>query len=271
MADDAEPSRFYGDIAWWKLRIAPGTNRPFGGEKRLAAYLYFNVDVGGTFTMRQLREALGEEDTPEQAEHLNRRLRNLKPQGWRFTSYKDQYGQAMDEYVLQEKGNKLWLGERTKRPTISNALKRQVYERDLNRCVICGVGAGEPYPGEPGTAARLTVGHRTAGARHGGASVDNLQTECARCNEPVGDTPPNPEVLGEVMASVKQLGAADKAALLAWLESGYRHRSKVDFAYDRTRKLAVSEKEQVMEFLRSATKGMGGQQSRGTTGGSQPG
>ncbi len=140
--DDAEPSRFYGDIAWWKLRVAPGTNRRFGGEKRLAAYLYFNVPVGGTFTMRQLREALGEEDTPEQAEHLNRRLRNLKPQGWRFTSYKDQYGQAMDEYVLQEKGNKLWLGETTKRSNISAALKRQVYERDHNRCVICGVGAG---------------------------------------------------------------------------------------------------------------------------------
>ncbi|MGD1282056.1 HNH endonuclease [Mycobacterium seoulense] len=262
MTDDAngngELSPFYGDTPWWKLTVTPGSKGRFGGEKRIAAYLYFNVDVGGTFTMRQLREALGEEDTPEQAEHLNRRLRNLKPQGWRFTSYKDQYGQAMDEYVLQEKGNKLWLGERTKRPTISNALKRQVYERDLNRCVICGVGAGEPYPGEPGTAARLTVGHRTAGARHGAASVDNLQTECARCNEPVGDTPPNPEVLGEVMASVKQLGAADKAALLAWLESGYRHRSKVDFAYDRTRKLAVSEKEQVIEFLRSATKGMAG-------------
>ncbi|GFM20571.1 putative uncharacterized protein [Mycobacterium sp. PO1] len=47
--------------------------------------------------------------------------------------------------------------------------------------------------------------------------------------------------------------------MLAWLESGHRHRSKVDFAYDRTRKLAASEKEQVIEFLRDATKGMGGQ------------
>ncbi|WP_082959181.1 HNH endonuclease [Mycobacterium sp. 852002-51613_SCH5001154] len=262
MTDDAndgeEPSRFYGDIAWWKLRIAPGTKRPFGGERRIAAYLYFNVDVGGTFTMRQLREALGEEDTPEQAEHLNRRLRNLRKQGWRFTSYKDQYGQAVDTYVLQEKGNRLWLGEQTRRPNISAAVRRQVYERDHNRCVICGVGAGEPYPGEPGTAARLTLGHRRAEARYGEASPDNLQTECARCNEPVGDTPPNPENLAEVMAAVKQLGAADKAALMAWLESGYRQRSKVDFAFDRIRKLAESEKEQVVEFLRSATKGMSG-------------
>lgn len=253
---ESEFSPNCGDTPWWKLKLRPGGKVPFGGERRIAAYLYFNVDVGGTFTMRQLREALGEEDTPEQAEHLNRRLRNLRKQGWRFTSYKDQYGQAVDTYVLQEKGNKLWLGEQTKRPNISTALKRQVYERDHNRCVICGVGAGEPYPGEPGTAARLTAGHRTAEARHGEASLDNLQTECARCNEPARDTPPNPEVVGEVMAAVKQLGAADKASLLAWLESGYRHRSKLDFAFDRTRKLAASEREQVMEFLRAATKGM---------------
>lgn len=243
-------------VPYWKLKINPGGKGPFGGEKRLAAYLWFNVKVGETFTMRQLREELGDDGVPEKAEHLNRRLRNLKTQGWNFRSYKDQFGQAIDEYVLEEKGNKLWLGERTKRPTISVALKRQVYERDHNRCVICGVGAGEPYPGEPGTAARLTAGHRTAEARHGAASLDNLQTECSRCNEPSRDTPPHPEVLGEVMAAVKQLGAADKAALLTWLESGYRHRNKVDLAYDRTRRLATSEKEQVMEFLRSATTGM---------------
>lgn len=257
MEDDAGLSRFHGDIAWWKLTITPGTKKQsFGGEKRIAAYLYFNVNVGGTFTMRQIREALGEKDTPDSAEHLNRRLRNLRAQGWRFSSYKDQFGQAVDSYVLQEKGNKLWLGERTKRSAISAATRRQVFDRDQNRCVICGVGAGEPYPGEPDTAARLTAGHRTADARDGEASPDNLQTECARCNEPVGDTPPNPENLAEVMAVVRKLGAADKAVLAAWLESGYRQRSKVDFAFDRARKLAESEKEQVIEFLVAATKGM---------------
>jgi hypothetical protein len=253
---EGEDSSLCDGVPWWKLKVTPGGKGRFGGEKRLAAYLWFNVPVGGTFTMRQLREELGDDGVPEKAEHLNRRLRNLKPQGWKFRSYKDQYGQPMDEYVLEEKGNQLWVGERTKRPTISVALKRQVYERDHNRCVICGVGAGEPFPGEPGTAARLTAGHRTADARQGKASLDNLQTECSRCNEPARDTPPHPEVLGEVMAAVKQLGAAEKAVLLMWLESGYRHRSKVDFAFDRTRKLAASEKEQIMEFLRSATKGM---------------
>ncbi|MDY6869036.1 MAG: HNH endonuclease [Actinomycetota bacterium] len=239
-------------VPWWKLQKWPGTNRRLGGVPKLAAYLYFNVDVGGSFTMRDLRAALGDE-APDDAEHLNRRLRELRKHGWRFASYKDRAGQEVDSYVLQAKGKRIWLGERTKHSGISAAVRRAVLDRDQNRCVICGVGAGEPYPGEPNARARLTTGHRTAAARSGPASPDNLQAECSRCNEPVGDTPPNPEVLGEVMASVKQLRAADKAELLAWLESGYRHRSKVDFAYDRTRKLAVSEKEQVMEYLRQAT------------------
>jgi hypothetical protein len=255
VADSAGESPYYNGTPWWKLQTTPGSSRPFGGTRRIAAYLYFNVEVGGTFTMRELREALGGEDTPEQAEHLNRRLRDLRQQGWRFNSYKDQAGQAVDTYVLQEKGNKLWLGEQTARPAISAAVRRQVFERDLNRCVICGVGAGEPYPEEPGTAARLTVGHRTAGARLAVASPDNLQTECSRCNEPVGDTPPNPEVLAEVMAAIRRLGSRDKATLLEWIDSGHRLRNNVDIAFDRIRRLAVSEQEQVVQFLRSATSG----------------
>ncbi|NDJ91461.1 HNH endonuclease [Mycolicibacter kumamotonensis] len=253
MTDDAELSPYYNGTPWWQLTTAPGSSGPFGGERRIAAYLYFNVEVGGTFTMREIREALGRDGVPDNAEHLNRRLRNLRKQGWVFPSYKDRAGQDIETYVLKAKGNKLWLGEQTRQSTISAALQRQVFDRDLSRCVICGVGAGEPYPGEPDTAARLTAGHRTPGARLGDVSLDNLQTECSRCNEPARDIQPNPEVLAEVLAAVRQLGAADKRSLLAWLESGHRQRNKVDLAFDRTRRLAQSEREQVAQFLRDAT------------------
>lgn len=247
MTGNAELSPYYNGTGtpWWQ--------GPFGGERRIAAYLYFNVEVGGTFTMREIREGLGRDGVPDNAEHLNRRLRNLRKQGWVFPSYKDQAGQDIESYVLKVKGNKLWLGEQTKHAAISDAIKRQLFERDHSRCVLCGVGAGEPYPGEPGTAAKLTAGHRTAGARSDDVSLDNLRTECSRCNEPSGDTPPNPEVLAEVMASVKRLGAADKATLLAWLDSGHRQRNRVDMAYDRIKGLAQSEQEQMVQFLRSAT------------------
>ena len=52
---------------WWQLTRTPGMRRRFGGEKRIAAYLYFNVEVGETFTMRQLRESLGTDGVAESA------------------------------------------------------------------------------------------------------------------------------------------------------------------------------------------------------------
>jgi hypothetical protein len=247
-------SPLYEGVPWWKLKYWPGKKVRFGGRPKLAAYLYYNLAIGDSFRLRDLRAALGDE-APDDAEHLNRRLRSLREQGWEFTSYMDQAGQEQDEYVLRAKGKRIWLGEKIQRKQISNAIRRQVFDRDLNRCVVCGAGRGEPYPGEPGTKARLTIGHRTAGARRGGASPDNLQTECARCNEPVGDTPPNPETLDEVMAAIKKLGPRDKELLLAWIEKGYRQRNKVDLAFDRVRRLSESEQTDVLERLREATQG----------------
>ncbi|MBJ7287995.1 HNH endonuclease signature motif containing protein [Williamsia sp.] len=244
---------FYEGVPWWELKKWPGKNVKFGGRPKLAAYLYFNYEVGNTFRMKELRRALGD-DAPADDEHLNRRLRQLRDQDWRFDSYKDLAGQDVDAYVLKAKGKRIWLGERNRLDKPSQAVRREVIERDLNRCVVCGVGAGEPYDREPDSKARMTVGHRVAGARLASASPDNLQTECSRCNEPAGDTPPNPERLDEVMSVVSRLGVKDKTALLDWLTAGRRIRNKVDVAYDRIRRLSTTEREAVVQRLREATR-----------------
>ena len=223
-----------------------------GGTHRAAAFLWFEREIGETFSMRELREALGEDESPDAAEHLNRRLRDLRGQGWRFDSYKNREGQATDIYLLVEKGARTWMGERRISEVVSAAVRRQVLDRDHNRCVVCGVGAGEPYPEIAGSLARMTIGHRRAGARVADTSPDNLQTECSRCNEPAGDDLPDPERLDAVMAAVVRLGAGDRRTLLAWLESGYRHRSRLDSIYDRTRRLSPSDREQAKERLRDS-------------------
>lgn len=220
-----------------------------GGQHRAAAYLWFQKAVGEAFSMRELREALGEEAGPDDAEHLNRRLRELRKHGWRFDSYKDRQGQATDSYLLVEKGARTWLGERREVDAVSATVRRLVLDRDGNRCVVCGVGAGEPYPEDPDSRARMTIGHRRAGARLANASPDNLQTECARCNEPSGDAIPDPETLEAVMAAVRRLGAKDRRNLLAWIEAGHRQRSQLDLAYDRTRRLSESERASVRARL----------------------
>lgn len=244
----------YSDgVLWWHLKIWPGKKKaPFGGVPKFAAYLFYRVEVGSRFTMRDLRTALGD-DAPDDAEHLNRRLRELKDHDWDFSSYKDQAGQEVDAYVLTKKGKRIWLGERNPSKQVSAKVAREVFERDSNRCVICGIGAGEPYDGDPDKRARLTAGHRIPGARRGKATADELQTECSRCNETVNDTHTDPESLGEVMSVVKKLSARSKDDLLDWLGRGYRLRNSTDVAFDRIRRLSPLEREEIVKYLRSAT------------------
>lgn len=66
--------------------------------------------------------------------------------------------------------------------------------------------------------------------------------------------PPNPEVFDEVMAAVSRLGARDKITLLEWIESGRRHRNRLDDAFDRVRRLSASERTLVVDRLRQLTR-----------------
>ena len=145
----------------------PGKRQKFGGEKRLAAWLQFEREVGETFTMKDLRAALGAEGVPDNAEHLNRRLRELRKDDWEITSYQDDRSLPPDTYRLDAKGTRVWLGERNPRNTVSLAIRTMVIRRDGGRCKICGIGSNEPYHHEPGTNAVMTVGHITPQERGG--------------------------------------------------------------------------------------------------------
>lgn len=235
---------------WWQVRTTPGTQKQkFGGEKRLAAYLNFNVAVGDTFTMRQLRQELGAGGLAEDAEHLNRRLRRLRPDGWGITSNKDDRSIPSDTYRLDAIGTRVWLGERNRASTISDLVRRQVLERDDHTCVVCGVRAGEEYDDLPGKFARLTAGHRVPGQRQGGATLDELQAECSRCNETVRDRIGNPETYAEVLPEVRGLKSSELKDLRKWLAAGQRTRSKTEQVHARIRRLAPSERVRMTETI----------------------
>lgn len=252
--DGVYPASAYAPngVLWWRLVKDPDANRPYGDERKIAAWLAFNVKEGETFTMRDLRRAIGRDDTPNAAEQLNRRLRNLRPDGWTVHSYLDDASLPADTYRLKGIGWHPGLG--TARPgksTISNSMRRRVLDRDGRRCVVCGVGEGEPYPGEPGTAAVLTAGHRVPGQRDSRIrSDDELQTECKRCNEPVRDQLPDPVTLAEVLPDVRRLNRAERDELLRWLVVGHRLRSRLDAVYDRVRTLTPDERDDVVAQLR---------------------
>ncbi|MFC5994564.1 HNH endonuclease [Pseudonocardia hispaniensis] len=234
---------------WWKLDFWPGTKRPFGDERKLAAWLQFNINIGETFTMRDLRQVLGA-NVPNDREHFNRRFRELRKDGWLFSSYKNASDLAPDTYRLKAKGWHPGRGSRPKRAAITATMRRRVFERDGRRCVICFIGGGEPYPDNPDLVAVLTVGHRIPNERDQSVrSLDELQTECQQCNEPVRDELPNPSDLAEVLADIKRLNRAERLDLLRWLRAKRRMRSRLDEVYDRVRTLPPEIQAKVVEAL----------------------
>ncbi|MGP3971369.1 HNH endonuclease [Streptomyces sp. 6N223] len=245
---------------WWELTIVPGTRaKPFGQERRLAAWLWFNKEIGDTFTMNELREALGQ-DIVGKSEHLNRRLRTLRAVGWVVPSHNDDGSLKPGEYRVEVKGARYWLDEDRRahrRFAPSARVRRLVIDRDGGRCAICGIANGESYPGEPSSKARLTIGHRVPQerlrARGATDDIDNWRTECARCNEPVRDEIPDPRQYDEVLAQVRRLSRSNKRTLLNWLQRGERTRSELDRVYDHARILTHGEKEDLITYLQNSS------------------
>lgn len=255
---DYPPEAYAPDgTPWWQLRTSPGSKTKFGAERKIAAWIAFNVEVGSTFSIRDVRSALGSGAVPNDDEHTNRRFRKLRERdGWIMPSNKDDRTLSVGVYRLEKVGWHPGLGtERPRDERPSRADARKVFERDGRRCVICGVGSGEPYPGEPGTAAVLTVGHRVPRDMSGGRELSNLQTECKYCNEAVRQEMGKPQDLEDVMPSVRALRKDDLRNLLAWLQQGYRQRGRVDEVFDRLRALSAEERTDAAAAVRRMLEG----------------
>jgi hypothetical protein len=246
---------------WWKLKTHPGKKMRYGAELKLMAWLTFNTEVGDTVTMPELRAALGNDVVPNDDEHLNRRLRKLRPRDkWIISSKKDDGSLPVAVYRIDLKGWHPGVGTpREPDNAVSQGTRRRVLERDGRRCLVCGVAGGEPYPNEPDTRAALTVGHIIPRAL-GGSSEDtnNLRTECKRCNEPVREEIRSPETLEQVLPDIRKLNIEYKQRLLSWFDHGYRTRDKLDQVYDRARQLSPDDKKELEARLRRMVSGNGG-------------
>ncbi|MDV7102052.1 hypothetical protein R4227_18500 [Gordonia amicalis] len=200
------------------------------------AWLAFNKAVGEVFTTKQVRAALGEEDIPNDDEHFQRRVRELRKDGWEIPSTKYDRNLPREHYRIDIVGWHPGLGvARPKRRRVSDKVRRRVLDRDGWRCRVCGIGSAEPYRDEPGTRAVLTIGHILSDEFGGSATEANLRTECSRCNETVRSELPKPESRDELITSARSLKTAELARLTEWIREGMRTRDRVDELYDRLR------------------------------------
>lgn len=223
MASDEAPD-MYNPIGqlWWE-----STRRGEAGiNPRMASWLWWHKEIGDTFTTAEIRHGLNTD-----AEQFQRRQRELREWGWIFDSYQDDPGLEMGQYRLKRKG--WWPGSPDPKPenqAIKGSTRRKMLVRDGSRCVICGYGAGEFY--EDGAPVRLTAGHIVPRSHGGSNGLDNLQTECTRCNETARADTGTVVNVDAAWESIRSLKGKEKAELYTWIVRGQRTRSKLDHAFD---------------------------------------
>lgn len=142
-----------------------------GTRVRVALWLFSEVREGGAFTKAQLREAF------PGVEQIDRRMRDLRAEGWHIATYREDRSLAVDELRLVTLGGQVWEPDyRTRQVSVSDADRSRALQADGYACRTCGVGAGEPYPDDRLRSAKLSV-ERTNHAEGG----VYLRARCDRC------------------------------------------------------------------------------------------
>ncbi|WP_304452092.1 HNH endonuclease [Nocardiopsis sp. YSL2] len=216
-------------------------DRALGGRVRVALWLYEMVGEGKRFRKQAMREAI------PGVEQVDRRMRDLRSAGWVIRTYRDMASLSPDELFLETIGAHVWEpGKRsTGLRTVSGKLRREVMDRDHHRCVRCGISSGEEYPDEPGSRARLTLGHINAHAYGSGATPENLVTECSRCNETAKQFTPVQFTADHVRDQMRELSKREKTSLLSWMALDQRPMSKAERVWAYYRQLPGSARDEL--------------------------
>ncbi|MFE5948047.1 HNH endonuclease [Streptomyces sp. NPDC056480] len=212
-----------------------------GARVRVALWLRDEVGEGGVFSKASIREAV------QGTEQVDRRMRDLRPADWVILTYRDKPSLQPDQLYLEKIGLPVWEPEHRAAGLrqISARTRRYVYERDGHMCRRCGVAAAEQYADEPGTHARLTLGHVNPHKSGSGANAEDLITECARCNETVKHLTGVQMTKEQVWDRMKELPVHGKRNLLAWMKDDFRSLSPVEKAWGMYRQLPASVREEL--------------------------
>lgn len=210
-----------------------------GARVRVALWLHSEVGEGGTFTKAHLRDAF------PNVEQIDRRMRDLRPEGWILATYREDRSLTVDELRVVTEGGRVW--ERGYRSKLSSGLtdkqRREIFAADNFACALCGVAGGEPYFDDPLRAAKLTV------ARLTDPSSDKRlhQTMCDRCHVAFRDGGEVDNVIPDVL----DLTLAQQNQLRSWIQRGARTWSAEERIWARYRRLPLELRLEVQASLQS--------------------
>lgn len=181
-----------------------------GAKVRVALWLHSEVGEGGSFTKQQLRDAF------PNVEQIDRRMRDLRPEGWIIATYREDRSLAADELRLVRKGGLVWEpGYRSRQQTaVTDKERKAVLAADNYSCVYCGISGGEPYPDDALRTAKLTL----ARLEPSDTAAPRLATCCDRCHvgEPQGTSP------DQVIGLIAALPEERRQRLSDWIRRGSR-------------------------------------------------
>lgn len=211
-----------------------------GTRVRVALWLVQEIGEGNVFTKADLRDAF------PGVEQVDRRMRDLRAEGWRILTNLQDPTLASDELRFASAGSPVWEGANAKtvQSTVSSRQRQVAFARDGYMCTICGVGGGEAYPDATHLAAVLTV--RRVGDDIG---PEGLATVCTRCLKGAPAEAPDVSAVQEGSLS---LSPVERALLRTWIRQGRRTSSNVDRIYAAYRQLSPPQQAIVRDYLNEA-------------------
>jgi len=210
-----------------------------GTRVRAALWLFTEVGEGGTFTKAQLREAF------PGVEQIDRRMRDLRAEGWVLATYREDRSLSADELRLVRVGGAVWdPNYRSKAQTsISDKERQQIFAADDYMCVYCGVSGGESYVDDALRSAKLTLSRvpSTDGR------TTRLATCCDRCHVATRDDAPTPNL----SPAIDGLSDEQRSRLLDWIRTGSRPVAPEEQLWARYRRLPHAVRLEVRQHLES--------------------
>jgi hypothetical protein len=133
---------------------------------------FFEANVGRVVTTGQIRQV-------GRISEYARRIRELRDEeGMQIKSHIDRPDLKPGEYILKTLERLPVIGR-----GISPQLRNEILERNGFTCQLCGAGAGDPDPFNPGRKLRLHIDHIVPISQGGTNDKGNLRVLCSACNQ----------------------------------------------------------------------------------------
>jgi hypothetical protein len=182
----------------------------------VALWLFQEVGEGGVFSKADLRSAF------PGTEQIDRRMRELRQEGWSIATYREDRSLSHDQLRLLEIGGRVWQKGYVS-PTTNSTTDKQRAETlaaDGYACRVCGIAAGETYPEDSLQTAKLA-----AERYQGEAGAVLLRTVCDRC---LSGRRPTTLSANDLLDEIASLDKQSRHQLAEWLALGHRTATAAD-------------------------------------------